>query len=69
MSTTAEPISRIDGPSGSCDGCPAAGLTLTSRFETALRELVPDLVAVRSVEPEPVASGRRHLGLLPLRRR
>lgn len=34
---------------GSCGHCPAAGLTLHARIESAVRERWPDLVAVRDV--------------------
>ena len=54
--------------SGSCTHCPAAGLTLAGRFETAVREVFPGLRGVTAHEPAAVP-GRRHLGLIPLRRR
>ena len=34
---------------GTCEHCPAAGLTLHARVETAVRERWPDLVGVRDV--------------------
>lgn len=53
--------------SGACAHCPASDLTLTERFETAVRARFP---AVRSVTAQPDDDdGRRWLSLLPLRRR
>ncbi len=62
--------------SGACTHCPAADLTLTQRFEVALRTLHPQVVGV-TAHPGPgsgpgstgLAGGRRLLGVNPLRRR
>ena len=66
--------------SGACTHCPAAGLTLDRRVESAVRARYPALVsltatttapappAVPASSRPPAAGGRRRLGLLPLRR-
>ncbi len=60
--------------SGACDHCPASGLTLSGRFETAVRALHPALRSVTAHTEAPPSDGsptggRRLLGLTPLRRR
>ena len=56
--------------SGACTHCPAAGFTLTDRFETAIRSRYPALRSITAREVES-AGGRRPgwLGLPSLRRR
>ncbi len=52
---------------GACEDCPARGLTLTSRFEEAVRARYPALREVVSSGRQP--RGRRLVPLLPPRRR
>ena len=55
--------------SGACRHCPASDITLTDRFEVALRELYPQVRTVTArTDPGP-AGDRRLLSLTPLRRR
>ncbi len=55
--------------SGACSHCPAADLTLTQRFEVALRALYPPVREVTARTDSGLAGGRRLLGLSPSRRR
>ncbi|QDP98415.1 NifU family protein [Microlunatus elymi] len=48
--------------SGTCSHCPAAGVTLHERLETAVRELFPELVELRA-EEAPARRGPRWLTL------
>ncbi len=54
---------------GACQHCPAAELTMTIRFETALRALFPDLGEVRAHNDATSDERARWRGILPLRRR
>ncbi|MGJ0118490.1 NifU family protein [Williamsia sp. MIQD14] len=51
---------------GTCAHCPASDVTLTDRFEDAVRALFPSLVEVRVAAAPSLASGRRLLGLFPV---
>ena len=53
------------GFGGACVGCPARDVTLTQRFEQALRDRYPSLRGIRATSEAP-APGRRRLPLLPL---
>ena len=53
---------------GACSHCPAADLTLTGRFETALRSRYPGLRSVSAGGPDAPVGSRRLLDLRPLRR-
>ncbi|KQR99409.1 hypothetical protein ASG12_00800 [Williamsia sp. Leaf354] len=51
---------------GTCAHCPASDVTLTDRFEEAVRERFPALVGVRVDAAPSIAMGRRLLGLFPV---
>ncbi|MGU3291397.1 NifU family protein [Williamsia sp. M5A3_1d] len=51
---------------GTCAHCPASDVTLTDRFEEAVRELFPALIEVRVAAAPSLASGGRLLGLFPV---
>ena len=51
---------------GTCAHCPASDVTLTDRFEDAVRAMVPSLIEVRVATATSVASGHRLLGLFPV---
>ncbi len=51
--------------SGTCAHCPASDITLTHRFEDAVRERFPALVGVRVAAEPGIAGGRKLLGLFP----
>ena len=53
---------------GSCQHCPAAELTMTTRFETALRALFPDLRSVRARNDARTAERSLWQALMPVRR-
>ena len=53
---------------GACTHCPAAGITLTDRFEAAIRARAPWLQRVVSAPPAATPGGRRRLSLTVLRR-
>ncbi len=55
--------------SGTCTHCPASDVTLTDRFETAVRARYPALRAVRARDDTAPGGVRRLLSLTPLRRR
>lgn len=55
--------------SGACAHCPASELTLTERFEKAVRDRHPSVARITARTSEPGPGGRRWLGLAPLRRR
>ena len=55
--------------SGACAHCPASELTLTERFEKAVRARFPALTSITARTPEPRPGGRRWLSLTPLLRR
>lgn len=54
---------------GACTHCPAAGFTLTDRFETAIRARYPALRSIVAREVEPAGNRPGWLGLPSLRRR
>ena len=54
---------------GTCAHCPASDVTLTDRFEDAVRERFPALVGVTAAADPGIAGGRRLLGLFPSRPR
>ncbi|MBT0567607.1 NifU family protein [Williamsia sp. CHRR-6] len=51
---------------GACAHCPASEVTLTDRFESAVRERFPALRAVRTAAPPAMGAGRKLLGIMPV---
>lgn len=54
---------------GACAHCPASEFTLSERFEKAVRARYPTVTSITARTGEAAPSGRRWLGLTPLRRR
>ncbi|MDN5762959.1 MAG: NifU family protein [Microlunatus sp.] len=57
---------RLDG---ACAHCPAAEITLTTRFEKAVRARCPDVRSITARTGKPVSNGRRWPSLNPRSRR
>ena len=53
---------------GACSHCPASDVTLTARFESAVRARYPEVVAIVAHDEPGTSTGRGLLRLMPTRR-